>query len=164
MSDVGKPHPETGPAATEELVTALLTASRVLVAVAAKSLAEHNEAITITQFRTLVVLGSRPDLTQNQLAGHLGVNASTAMRMINRLLKTGLVSRRENPGDRRETLLTLTDAGREIVSNVTNRRRAEINRIVTAMPATHRGELIAALHAFATAAGEPDAAASSLDW
>lgn len=159
-----KPERMTGAAATEELVTALLTASRVLVAVAARSLAEHNEVVTITQFRTLVVLCNQPDLTLNQLADNLGVNASTAMRMINRLLKGGLVSRRENPADRREVLLALTDPGREIVRKVTRRRRAEINRIVTAMPDTHRGDLIAALQAFASAAGEPDASASSLDW
>lgn len=163
MSNVRRPA-RSRPAVTDELVTAVLTASRVLVAVAARSLAEHNESVTITQFRTLVVLGNQPDLTLNQLADHLGVNASTAMRMINRLLKAGLVSRRENPNDRREILLALSEAGRDIVDTVTNRRRAEINRIVTAMPAAHRTELVAALHAFADAAGEPDASASTLDW
>lgn len=164
MSNVRRSAGRPGPAATDELVTAVLTASRVLVAVAARSLAEHNESVTITQFRTLVVLANQPDLTLNQLADHLGVNASTAMRMINRLLKAELVSRRENPDDRREILLALSDAGRDIVDTVTNRRRAEINRIVTAMPAAHRTELVAALHAFAEAAGEPDASASTLDW
>lgn len=162
VADTRKPD-QAGSAATDELVTALLTASRVLVAVAARSLAEHNEAVTITQLRTLVVLGNQPDQSLNQLADQLGVNASTAMRMINRLLKTDLVSRRENPDDRRETLLALTDAGRRIVDDVTSRRRAEINRIVTAMPAAHRSELVAALRAFAVAAGEPTAT-SPLDW
>jgi len=145
-------------------VTALLTASRVLVAVAARSLAEHNESVTITQFRMLVVLRNQPDLTLNQLADQLGVIASTAMRMINRLLKADLVTRRDNPDDRREILLALTAAGREIVDTVTKRRRAEINRIVSAMPTPPRAELISALHAFADAAGEPEAQASVLDW
>lgn len=162
VADTGKPD-QAGSAATDELVTALLTASRVLLAVAARSLAEHSEAVTITQLRTLVVLGNQPDQSLNQLADQLSVNASTAMRMINRLLKSGLVSRRENPDDRRETLLALTDAGRRIVDDVTSRRRAEINRIVTAMPAAHRSELVAALRAFADAADEPTAT-SALDW
>jgi DNA-binding MarR family transcriptional regulator len=149
---------------TDEFVTALLTASRVLVAVAARSLAEHNESVTITQFRTLVVLGNQPNLSLNQLADQLGVNASTAMRMINRLLKAELVTRHDNPDDRREIVLALTAAGREIVDTVTRRRRDEINRIVTAMPARHRSALIAALQAFAQAADEPDARPSALDW
>ncbi|GAB3918022.1 MarR family transcriptional regulator [Microlunatus endophyticus] len=148
----------------DELVTALLTASRALVAVAARSLAEHNESVTIAQFRALVVLGNQPDLSLNQLADQLGVNPSTAMRMINRLLRSELVTRRDNPDDRREILLALTAAGREIVDTVTRRRRSEINRIVAAMPAPHRGELITVLHAFAEAAGEPEAQVSALDW
>lgn len=163
MSATRKSDGDSG-AATEELVTALLTASRVLVAVAARSLAEHNESVTITQFRTLVVLRNQPDLSLNQLAEQLGVTASTAMRMINRLLKAELVTRRDNPDDRREILLALTPTGREIVETVTGRRRAEINRIVTAMPTPHRSELITALQAFADAAGEPQAPASMLDW
>lgn len=164
MSGTRKSAAGTGEGSTDELVTALLTASRVLVAVAARSLAEHNESVTITQFRTLVVLANQPDLSLNQLAEHLGVTSSTAMRMINRLLKADLVTRRNNPDDRREIVLALTAAGRKIVETVTSRRRAEINRIVTAMPTPHRAELITALHAFAAAAGEPEAQASALDW
>ena len=40
----------------DELVSALLTASRALVGVSARSLAHVEDAVTITQFRTLVVL------------------------------------------------------------------------------------------------------------
>lgn len=156
-----------GPAAdtdTDDLVTAVLTASRVLVAVAARSLAEHNETVTITQFRTLVVIDNQPGLNQNRLAEHLGVNASTAMRMINRLLTTGLVSRNENPTDRREIQLSLTRTGRKIVTTVTRRRRDEITRIINTMPPDSRNDLITALHAFAEAAGEPEPNARTLDW
>lgn len=155
---------ESGATEVDELVTALLTASRVLVAVAARSLAEHNESVTITQFRTLVVLESHPGLSLNGLAEQLGVNASTAMRMVNRLLGADLVTRRENPQDRREILLSLTDDGRDVVDTVTHRRRREIGRIVAAMPSGDRAELVTALRAFADAAGEPEPAASTLDW
>jgi DNA-binding MarR family transcriptional regulator len=148
---------------TDELVTSLLTASRVLVAVAARSLAEHNETVTITQFRTLVVLASHPDLSLQRLAEQLAVNASTAMRMVNRLVSADLVVRRDNPDDRREIQLFLTEAGREVVDTVTGRRRAEIDRIVRAMPRARRTELVEALHAFADAAGEPEPT-STLDW
>ena len=40
----------------DDLVTALLTASRVLVGVSARSLAHLDESVTVTQFRVLVVL------------------------------------------------------------------------------------------------------------
>lgn len=150
----------------DELVTAVLTASRVLVAVSASSLAEIEETITLTQFRTLVVLDTRGETNLNGLAEALGVNASTAMRMIDKLLAAGLVTRHDNPSNRREVVLDLSKDGSELVWRVTDRRRAEIARIVKKMPTSLRDELVDALTAFADAAGEPHArvAASDLGW
>lgn len=150
-----------------ELVTAVLSASRVLVGVSARSLADIEDAVTVTQFRTLVVLDSHGQINLNRLAGLLDVTASTAMRMIDRLLAADLVTRQDNPANRREVLLGLTPAGTDLVRQVTAKRRREIARIVTAMPATQRADLIAALRAFAEAAGEPEPqakVASTLGW
>lgn len=156
---------EAGPPGdVDELVTALLTASRVLVAVSARSLAEVEETVTITQFRTLVVLDSHGEINLLRLAELLDVNSSTAMRMIDRLLVADLVTRRNNPGNRREVLLGLTRAGKRIVRQVTARRRSEITRIVTAMATDQRDTLVTALRAFAEAAGEPEARVSALGW
>jgi len=140
----------------DELVTAVLTASRVLVGVSARSLAEVEDTVTITQLRTLVVLDNHGEINLNRLAELLEVTASTAMRMINRLLAAGMVTRRDNPTNRREVLLGLTPGGRQLVHQVTAKRRAEITRIVAAMPHTRRDELITALRAFARAANEPE--------
>jgi DNA-binding MarR family transcriptional regulator len=140
------------------VVTAILTASRVLVGVSARSLADVEDTVTLTQFRTLVVLDSHGVINLNRLADLLAVNSSTAMRMIDRLLVAELVTRQENPANRREVLLDLTDEGRRLVQQVSDSRRAEIARIVKAMPAGERSELVNALRAFADAAGEPEAA------
>jgi DNA-binding MarR family transcriptional regulator len=147
----------------DDFVTALLTASRVLVAVSARSLAEVEGAVTVTQFRTLVVLDSRGRINLGRLAELLGVNSSTAVRMIDRLLVADLVTREDNPANRREVLLGLSRQGRRLVRTVTARRRAEIARIVTAIPAAGRAELIEALRLFAQAAGEPDPRADELE-
>ena len=150
----------------DELVTAVLTASRVLVAVSASSLAEIEETVTLTQFRTLVVLESRGETNLNGLAEALGVNASTAMRMIDKLLAAGLVTRHDNPANRREVVLDLSADGAELVARVTDRRRAEIARIVRKMPASMRTGLVDALTAFADAADEPHVtgAATKFGW
>jgi DNA-binding MarR family transcriptional regulator len=151
--------PRAGDRATadaQDLVTAVLTASRVLLGVAVRSLAEVEDTVTIPQFRTLVVLQAHGQMNLNRLAGLLDVTPSTALRMIDRLLAAELVSRRDNPDNRREVLLELTDAGRSIVERVTAKRRAEIARIVAGMPAGRRAELTAALRAFAEAADEPE--------
>jgi DNA-binding MarR family transcriptional regulator len=149
----------------DDLVTAVLTASRVLVGVSAASLADVEEKVTVAQFRTLVVLHSRGELNLSGLAEELEVNASTALRMIDRLLAAGLVTRRDNPSNRREVQLHTSPEGEHLVRSVTTRRRARIARIVRAMPEADRGELVRALQAFADAAGEPAAVnLAALGW
>jgi DNA-binding MarR family transcriptional regulator len=142
---------------TDQLVTALLTASRVLVGVSARSLAAVEDTVTLPQFRALVVLDGQGPINLNRLAELLGVTASTAMRMVDRLIAAHLVSRTGNPTNRREVVLELTAQGSELVRQVTAGRRAQITRIVTAMPVSERGAMVEALRAFAAAAGEPDA-------
>ncbi|MBZ5740484.1 MarR family winged helix-turn-helix transcriptional regulator [Nocardioides mangrovi] len=149
-------------ASTDDVVTGLLTASRVLVGVAARSLAEIEGRVTVTQFRTLVVLSAHGPLRQGGLAELLGVNASTTQRMVDRLEAAGLVDRQPNPRSRREVVVTLTAAGAEVVDLVTRRRRREIQTIVRRMPPETRSAAVDALRAFTDAAGEPDAVAGSL--
>jgi len=67
----------------------------------------------------------------------------------------GLVDRRENPDDRREVAIELTERGRLLVDEVTARRRRAIEGIVRAMPVEQRAAMIDALLAFAQAADEP---------
>ncbi|WP_254885922.1 MarR family winged helix-turn-helix transcriptional regulator [Streptomyces sp. NA02950] len=137
------------------MVTALLTASRLLVAVSARSLAAVEESLTLPQFRMLVVLDSGGPLSLSRLAGELGVQPSTAMRMIDRLVAAGMVARGVSAEDRRSSVLSLTKGGRRIVTQVTDHRRREIACIVEAMPSGQRFHLIEALQAFTEAGGEP---------
>lgn len=141
----------------DRVTEAVLTASRLLVAVSARSLNEVEESLTLPQFRALVVLASRGPLRLTHLAEHLAVNPSTAMRMAERLAASGMIDRAPNPENRRESILTLTDTGRRVVEQVTGRRRAEIAAIVESMPAAHRERLVEALEAFSAAGGEPPA-------
>lgn len=151
----------------DEVVAAVLTASRVLVGISARSLAQVEESVTLTQFRTLVVLDGHGASRLNQLAERLDVTASTALRMVDRLIVAGLVDRRENAQDRREVVIDLTADGRKLVRKVSRKRRTEIERIVRAMPPGRRRELVRALVAFAGAADEPAVvaeAATRLGW
>ncbi|XGX78970.1 hypothetical protein LQK93_01768 [Terrabacter sp. BE26] len=113
--------------------------------------------MTLAQFRVLVLLTSQGRTTLVQLAARLGVNASTAQRQVDRLVRDELVDRRENPEDRRQVLLVATEPGARLVEAVTERRRAEIARIVRALPGDHRTALVAAIEAFTAAANEPTA-------
>lgn len=139
----------------ERVVAALLRASRLLVAIAAKSLAAVEDTLTLPQYRLLVVLDSRGPSSLAKLAGALEVNPSTALRMVERLTANGMVEKATNPARKREVQLRLTGAGWQTVRQVTEYRRTELSRIVAAMPAEQRGQLVAALEAFTEAGGEP---------
>lgn len=141
----------------DRVTEAVLTASRLLVAVSARSLNETEDNLTLPQFRALVVLASRGPLRLTHLAGHLAVNPSTAMRMAERLAASGMIDRAPNPENRRESILALTDTGHRVVEQVTSRRREEIAAIVERMPAEHRDRFVEALEAFNAAGGEPPA-------
>lgn len=137
------------------LTSAVLTASRLLVALSVRSLAAVEERVTLPQFRLLILLASHGETNLVSLSERLAVNPSTALRMVDRLVDGGFVIRRANPASRREVLLRLTEAGQQIVGEVTARRRQEITSIVTSMSQEDRAGLVKALRSFAAAGGEP---------
>jgi DNA-binding MarR family transcriptional regulator len=147
----------------DAVTEALLTASRLLVAVSARSIAAVDDSVTLPQFRLLVVLHSRGPQNVSALAESLGVNPSSATRAIDRLIRAGMVDRKTNPDSRREMQISLTRAGQRVVRNVTRRRHQEIARIVERMPVTHRRGIVRALTAFSQAGGEPTASSSPYD-
>jgi DNA-binding MarR family transcriptional regulator len=141
-------------ATAESVVNAVLAASRVLVAVAARSLADTAEEVTLTQYRTLVMLASRGPQSLAGLADAVAVTPATASRMCDRLVGKGLVRRRTERGNRRQIRVALTAEGRHLVDAVTARRRCEIERIISSMPSNEQTVLVQALDRLAAVAGE----------
>ena len=136
------------------MVDAVLSASRVLVAVAARSLADVAEEVTLTQYRTLIVLASRGPQNLAGLAEAVGVTPATATRMCDRLVRKDLIRRRTERDDRRQLRVALTIKGRSLVDAVTVRRRQEIARIMSEIPVEQQVVLVQALGRLASAAGE----------
>ncbi|MFJ2441977.1 MarR family winged helix-turn-helix transcriptional regulator [Streptomyces sp. NPDC087658] len=147
--------PGTNAPDVDAVTHAVLTASRLLVAVSVRSLASVGQPVTLPQLRLLVVLATHGDAKLVAVAERLGVNPSTAMRMLDRLIGAGLATRRSNPDSRRETALRLTPAGRALVEQVTAARHREISAIVERMAPERRSALVSALTAFTEAGGEP---------
>lgn len=148
----------------DAVVESVLSASRALVAVAARSLAAAEEQVTLAQYRTLVILASRGRQRAVELAEALEVAQSTVTRMCDRLERKGLVSR-VRPADNRRTVVTaITPAGRQIIDAVTRRRKREIRAILRKMTPEVRATLVPAFRAFADAAGEAPDQTWSLGW
>jgi DNA-binding MarR family transcriptional regulator len=147
------------PAATsnalDAVTDAVLVCSRALLAVASRSIASVDDAVTLPQFRALVVLdrsarGSRV----GELASELRIQPSTATRLCDRLVRKGLATRNVDPQNRREVTMVLSTSGRRLVREVTRRRRAEIAAIMAKVPVDQRSMIVEAFTAFRDAAGE----------
>ncbi len=147
---------EAGDEALGREVEAVLSASRALVGVVARSLAEVLDQVTLVQFRVLVVLGSQGSLRSGVLAERLGIHQSTFTRTADRLVAQGWVRRDTSPESRREVVVDLTEAGRALVEEVTLRRAADVERILASASPRERARIRAGFEAFARAAGEPE--------
>ena len=158
-SDSASPVAADGP-----VLDAVLTASRVLVAMAARSLADAGEEVTLTQYRSLVVLASRGPQGVASLAEALSVTAPTASRLVERLVRKGLVRRRADRQDRRQVRIGLTEAGRDLVRLVTERRREEIAALLASIPPDVLEPMATGLRHLAAAAGEVPEQEWSTGW
>lgn len=138
-----------------EQVEAVLWASRALVGIAAASVAEAEELVTVPHLRILVFVATRRPVNLAAVAQALGVHPSNASRAVDRLIKAGLLDRRDAPEDRRHLTLTLTPAGRELVDRVSTHRRDAISAVLARMTTDDRNALAYTMRRFAAAAGEP---------
>ena len=137
----------------DRLVEAFLLASRALVGIAARSLADLDD-VTLPQFRALVVVSTRPGITVSDLAAALDIHGSTATRLCDRLVRKRLLRRVAGTSDRRSTRLFVAAAGARLVQRVSDRRRRDLATIVSELAPQMRQSALDALTAFAVAAGE----------
>jgi DNA-binding MarR family transcriptional regulator len=138
----------------EREVEAVMAASRALVAIVTRSFAEADVAITLPQWRVLVIVGNYGPLYPGALARWMEVHPSNATRSCDGLVRAGLLDRREDPDDRRRMLLTLTGKGEKLVDSLLGYRRQAITSILDELPAASRRHLAESMQAFADAAGD----------
>lgn len=151
------PAPEAGCDETRAIpaeIDAVMAATRVLVAISAQSVAKVEDQVAFPQLRVLVMIGDRGPQNLNSVAQALGVHPSNATRACDKLVEAGLLRRSDDPADRRNVILQLTESGRQLIHTMVEQRRSAIAKILAKMLAQHRSSLVPALTAFAEAAGE----------
>jgi DNA-binding MarR family transcriptional regulator len=70
--------------------------------------------ITMSQCYTIETLAQEGTLVMNELSQQMGVTISTMTRVVDILVRDGVVSRRSNPTDRRKVRIELTAKGRDL--------------------------------------------------
>ena len=155
----------TGAGVTSEQVDALMLGVQAMVGVAAQSVAEVEDQLTLPQLRVLMLIASRGSMNLTALALAMGIHPSNATRYCDRLVVGGLLRRTESSVDRRHLVLDLTDNGRELVDGLIERRREAIATVLQRVPVNRRRGLVSAMRTFGQVASEgPTGQAWKLGW
>ena len=127
----------------------LATALRISVSRLARRLrverqAEGLASLSDTQLAALAVLDRHAAMTPGELAEHEKVQPPSMTRVIAVLEERRLVMRAPHPTDRRQVVLTVTEQGRELVSQARRRRDAWLAKRLKELTAQERAILRAA--------------------
>jgi DNA-binding MarR family transcriptional regulator len=102
--------------------------------------------LTGAQFNILNLLayhGGR--MEQAALVDLLLVGKSSISIVLNRMVRDDLVKREDHPKDRRQVVLVLTAKGRSLWRKISPTYEASVNKIFSAVPASHRAQFLADL-------------------
>jgi DNA-binding MarR family transcriptional regulator len=83
------------------------------------------------QHQALLAIKGKPGghVTIGILAERLGIRHNSMVELIDRLIMNGLVERRQNPKDRREVLIDLTNRAERILAKLSLAHRNEIRKL-----------------------------------
>jgi DNA-binding MarR family transcriptional regulator len=123
----------------DELLGTVIELTRVVAAVIVSSVATSDPALTLPQWRVLV-LASDENCNVSAVADDLGVHISNASRVCDRLVRLGLLERRKAEHDRRNVLLALTKSGEAYVSAAMEHRRTRVAAALACMTEQDRAD------------------------
>jgi DNA-binding MarR family transcriptional regulator len=110
------------------------------------TLALMSEAgLTLPQVLFLTRLRQAGGSTASELAGRLNMSLPATSQMVERLFKTGLLSRTEDDGDRRRKRLAVTAPAERLLDQLIRARAAEYAKGTARLSPALRRELAAAL-------------------
>jgi DNA-binding MarR family transcriptional regulator len=136
-------------------VAAFERLAQALVGITALSLDALDETtVTVSQFRLLRTLDGLGRVPSSRLATALGTAASSVTRLVDKLVTAGYVARGSVEHSRSIVTVEVTEAGREVVTTVLERRHALLEAVLDTMTAAERDQAAAAATRFAELAGD----------
>ncbi|MER7134675.1 MarR family winged helix-turn-helix transcriptional regulator [Streptosporangium saharense] len=86
--------------------------------------------LTMRQLSVVMLLSYQDSASGQDLAHYLDVGLGTVTGIVDRLVGHGLVTRREDPNDRRVRRVELTPAGRGLVERITDAGLADFRHLI----------------------------------
>jgi DNA-binding MarR family transcriptional regulator len=91
--------------------------------------------LSVAQFRLLLFVRRAPGTSLSGLADHLAITLPAASQLVERLVRSGLVSRVQHPEERRRVELRLTEAGAAALAECDTQTRAWLSSALSGMDA-----------------------------
>jgi len=133
---------------------------QIAVAIFLQETEKHG--VTPVQYAALHKIGNAPGIDQRTLARSIGLDTSTTAGVIDRLEARGLMRRSASPEDRRVRLLSLTDAGQDLLEDLEPDMLKAQDRILAPLPKAERAEFLRMLRTLVTANNEMSRAPSDM--
>lgn len=102
--------------------------------------------LSLAQWRVLAVLSRQQGINQVTLADMLEIQPMTLVRQIDRLETLGLVTRSQDPDDRRASRLVLTEAAQPLIGHMRRIADELWNEVLSDFSTEEREALVAVLH------------------
>jgi DNA-binding MarR family transcriptional regulator len=109
--------------------------------------------LTMAQLKALVVLADDAGLTVGGLADRLGLGKPAASILVERLVQLELVTRTEDTGYRRRTLVRLTESGAALISRLRQGSQERLRGWLSLLAVDDLAALVQGLQALARIAG-----------
>jgi DNA-binding MarR family transcriptional regulator len=103
--------------------------------------------ITMPQAKVLYVVSGRPGISMSALASELHVGLSATSGLVDRLVASGYLDRREDSSDRRQQLVTITTAGSSALDRMRELRSELMRRLIAGLQSDELGALLTSFNA-----------------
>ncbi len=100
---------------------------------------------SLAEARILYEVAHRDQPTATALSGELALDPGYLSRILRGLERRGLIDRRSSEADRRQSLLSLTEEGRQAFATLDERSHGEVGSILGRLSAADQGRLLAAM-------------------
>jgi DNA-binding MarR family transcriptional regulator len=93
----------------------------------------HDSGLSMSQIGALFHIHQQGCSGVGDMGDHLGVSNAAASQMLERLVQQGLVSRAEDPNDRRAKQIALTERGRQVVGESIQARQSWLEALALSL-------------------------------
>lgn len=101
--------------------------------------------LSMPQFSFLMRLQYRGQCDVSDASTHLGITKAAGSQMVDKLVEQGYLIRLEDPNDRRHKVLSLSNAGKQLLQQGQAMRNQGIAELAELLPAEHHAEVLHSL-------------------